>query len=396
MRWLPRSSSKWKLTKPVQLKRRCRPALELLEDRLNPAGQLLPIVGQEHVFDDLRHVIYASNGTQIQRYDYIAQQVLPAWTIGSNLIGLDITPDYHYLVVAEGSLTGTIGSVYKVDLNSGTVAATLTFPAGPAYYGGAYDVVMVSNTKGFVSYYPSEGETGLREIDLSTNLLTIRPDRGIDGANSFMQRSADRSKVFFSPNVIYDTASNSFNVSNSAYPYYFKYSATNRNGTQFAQQTEDYELDVFDSHLRGIETKMFFDSDYEGHGKLTGIIFDPVLDRAYLGNTQSNSIDVYETNSWKRLYSTPIGANLQHYYEKGPLGYGSMSISSDGQYLIIYADGLRLIRLLDSATAPVASLKVDNNAIKVKQSEVGTVTISPQRQRRFRDWLHWHGTFHQF
>lgn len=354
MRWLSRSSSKLKSSKSVKLKPRCRPALELLEDRVNPDGQLLPIRGSAHVFDDLRHVIYASHNNAIERYDYVTQQVLPAWTIGgTNLQGLDITSDYRYLVVTDSGS----GTVYKVDLANGAVAATMTGPAN------GFDVVMLTNTKGFVSFI--NFGTTVYDIDLATDSLTPRNDPLLQNAYQVaMERSADRSKVVFtgtSTPTLYNTATDTF-TSAGNYSRFVgsdgRYLAANRNGIQFAVQPDYQTLNVFDSQFSGIESK--WATSEVGLAKYIGMVFDPVRDVFYTANPDTNMIDAFETSSWKRIYSIPIGYNLTANIFIGPFGTGFTSISADGKYLAFSGDGLRLFNLLDNAVAPVTRISIDN------------------------------------
>mgnify|MGYP002623110063 FL=1 len=75
-----------------------------------------------HVYDSERDVLYISTSSgSLQRFDLSTRTLLAPWTVGSNLGGLDITPDNAFLYVTEIQALGNNGIVHKVDLSNGAV-----------------------------------------------------------------------------------------------------------------------------------------------------------------------------------------------------------------------------------------------------------------------------------
>ncbi|MFK7740660.1 MAG: YncE family protein [Planctomycetota bacterium] len=105
---------------------------------------------RDHVYDEQRGLLYiTTDAGTLERYDISQQQLLAPWTIGTSLQGCDITPDGQYLYVCEGAISGGQGFIYRVDLDSGAVtdiAYDRDFGEG-----GAWDVAIANNGKGFVT-----------------------------------------------------------------------------------------------------------------------------------------------------------------------------------------------------------------------------------------------------
>jgi hypothetical protein len=122
-------------------RRRCRPHLEVLEDRITPST-LIPVTDHSDlVFDAGRNVLYITTTSgKIQRWDVASQQLLPAWNVGTLLLGADILPDGSSLYVAENSHTATQGFVHQVNLSNGSVTDVPYSLAGME--AGSYDIAI--------------------------------------------------------------------------------------------------------------------------------------------------------------------------------------------------------------------------------------------------------------
>src|SRR5262249_1364204 len=149
-----------------------------------------------------RNLLYITTSAgRVERYDVAAQTLLAPWTVGTALNGADITPDASALYVAENQAGGTQGVVHKGNLAAGTVTDmpyTLDFLEG-----GAWDVALGANGKGLVTTrFQGSGWVPLRQLDLSTDTLSIRtddPGSGVGGQvtqDTHIQRGADRSLLF--------------------------------------------------------------------------------------------------------------------------------------------------------------------------------------------------------
>ena len=121
-------------------------ALELLEERL-ALSTLIPIPARrDHVFDPARNLLYITTSVGVvERFDVATQTLLAPWTVGTSLLGADITPDGSALYVAESQVASAQGFVRKVDLATGNVsnlAYDLAFSEA-----GAWDVEIGSAGK---------------------------------------------------------------------------------------------------------------------------------------------------------------------------------------------------------------------------------------------------------
>ena len=76
---------------------------------------------RDMVFDPLRHLLYITSGSNVQRYDVTTNTLLSPIVVGGSLGGLDITPDDSALYIADGQTVGTQGFIRKVDLTTNAV-----------------------------------------------------------------------------------------------------------------------------------------------------------------------------------------------------------------------------------------------------------------------------------
>src|SRR5947207_1983140 len=105
---------------------RARLVVRPLEDRTTPSTLISVGGSQELVFDAARNRLYVTTtGGSVARYDVATNTLLPALAIGTLLNGADITPDNHYLYVAENQRGPTQGYFYKVDLTDPNFQTTL-------------------------------------------------------------------------------------------------------------------------------------------------------------------------------------------------------------------------------------------------------------------------------
>src|SRR4029077_11299467 len=149
-------------------------------------------------------------------------------------------------LTAQNNLGISQGVFQRVDLPTGTITNipyTLAFGEG-----GAWDVAIASNGLALVTtQYQGSGWTPLRQINLSTNAITIRTDApGSNGselsAPTQIHRSADGTRFFFmegnissGPVFTYSAITNTFGPSFNTNGYLDPASgAVNRNGNLIA------------------------------------------------------------------------------------------------------------------------------------------------------------------
>src|SRR3569833_1204510 len=112
------------------------------------------------IFSNDGSVLYAMLGNTITAYSVASGAATGSWTVGTELGGMDITPDGQYLVVAERTAGATHlndpdnfsddtqdATLYRINLSNGaTQTYTFALPGfANANPGGLYDVATLSN-----------------------------------------------------------------------------------------------------------------------------------------------------------------------------------------------------------------------------------------------------------
>lgn len=324
---------------------------------------------RDHVYDPQTHTLYISTSTgDVQRYDVSTGQLLTPWHVGTDLFGIDVTPDGQTLLVCDRQFLHQapdgIGIIHRVNANTGAatdVQWQRTNLIGNDYYErGSWDVSAVSNTRAyFTSYFAGTGFVPLRELNLTTNQVIQRNDVPPVGASpggsiteqSQLQRSADRSVTFLQeydrndlPVFTIDTASNSFTHAietggGSQPPNFALYSnsTVNRDGSLIA--LEMYGASggpdrIFDGSL-------VFQRDVTNLDG--GICFDPTRDVLYAADSINNLLIAIDTHTWQGLYALPIGEDID---PSAIFDNGVMSMSSDGNYLFMSTpSGIRVFNV---------------------------------------------------
>src|SRR5438874_8828860 len=101
-------------------------SLRRLEDRTTPSTLISVSGPQDLVFDSARNRLYiTTTGGSVARYDVASNSLLSSAAVGTWLNGEDITPDNHYLYVAENQRGPTQGYFYKIDLTDPNLQSTL-------------------------------------------------------------------------------------------------------------------------------------------------------------------------------------------------------------------------------------------------------------------------------
>jgi sugar lactone lactonase YvrE len=310
---------------------------------------LIPVANhRDLVYDGSRGIVYITTSDGfLQRFDVVHQTLLTPWRIGASLYGADITPDGQYLFTTEDLRVGNQGILHKVNLNDGTVsnlAFNLAF--GEA---GTWAVTIANNGKAlFDSRYNGSGSVPLRQIDLSTDAITVRTDAPGSGgggrvtAGTQIRRAADRSLSILlesgtssGPIFAYDAASDSFGTSvHTDQSPSNMLLAVSRNGSLIALQLFS-TVRVMDSSLHIVATLPNF-----GYG----LAFDPTRDVLY--GATATQIIAYNTKTWAEISRINIGETVSI---ATPFGNGEMAVSSDGRELFFStASGVRIYPLSSS------------------------------------------------
>ncbi len=327
---------------------------------------LIPIKDRRDlVFDPTRNLLYITTSDgDLERYNVATQTLLTPYDVGNSLNGGDITPDGSALYVAEGQRGATQGFIRKVNLSTGSVTnITYNLDFGE---GGAWDLNIASNGKGFLSTgYEGSGWTPFRELNLSNDTLSIRQDAGGSGfggevsAPAYIFRGSDRNLFFMTEGNISSGPIFTYNALTNTFPKKAKtdtflgsvLAAINRDSSLIATEVGT-GISIMDANFNGIENL----TDVDG-----GMAFDPVKDVLYAANTKSDQIIAFDTNTWKELYRFNIGEDIGNSWDNSsqPLGNGVMTVSDDGKYLFMSTpNGVRMFNLTGSGPTNIHQVNV--------------------------------------
>ena len=220
------------------------PVIEELEARTCPSVLIPVTTRRDLVFDPTRDQldITTSNG-QVQPYSVASQTLLTPVNVGVSLNGADITPDGSALYTTDLQSNATQSVIYKVNLTTDAVT-TLAYNNASAE-SGSYSIALGASGKGlFDGGFSGSGWVPLRQIDLTTDTLSIRTDDPWDRGSveevrqdSRIVRSADRSLFFITesnisngPMFTYDAITDTFGPSEDINAFQSDLSAVSHNG----------------------------------------------------------------------------------------------------------------------------------------------------------------------
>jgi hypothetical protein len=301
---------------------------------------------RDMVFDSARQNLYISTSTGLILTFHLSTLTFgTSYDLGGSLNGIDIARDNSFLLVAQSQ-----GSTFqRVNIASGMITnVNYTRAFGET---GAWDVAIGSNGLALVTtQYNGSGWTPLRQINLSTNAITIRSDAPGSGPggqvrqDTQIHRSADGTRFFFmesnissGPVFTYSATSNTFGSSFDTNAFLDVASgAVNRNGDLIAFRTYGTPA--------SLKTAPNFDFVHSFNGIDSGVAFDAIRDIMYGVNSATDEIVVYSTTTFAQLFRGPIGEDI------GPgatqFGTGTLVASADGGWLALETDsGIRLFQV---------------------------------------------------
>lgn len=307
------------------------------------------------IFDYSGQHLYISNSNGIvQTFDLSSQQFGTSYDLGGSLNGLDIARDDSFLLVAQDVATPSQGTFHRVNLATGMVT-DINYTLDSLEAGG-FDVAIGSNNLALVTTHLLSGASGwapLRQIDLTTNAITIRsdaPGSGFHGEifrNTQVYRSANGSQLFLMESLqnvfSYSAITNSFDyhvnvggsLSNAS-------AAVNRNGQLIALRA------FLPASLNAGVDFNFVHSFTELDG---GIAFDALTDIFYGVNTTTDEVVAYSTQTFAELFRLIIGEDMPSGATQ--FGVGVLVASADGHWLALETPlGIRLLALPTSPPTP--------------------------------------------
>jgi hypothetical protein len=321
---------------------------------ITPGGSLLipSAIRRDLVFDYSGQNLYISNSTgTVRAFNLSTLSFGAVYELGGSLNGFDIARDNSFLVVAQNATGASQGTFHKVDLATGLITNINYTRSGET---GAWDVAIGSNGLALVTTRNGgSGSVPLRQIDLVTNVITVRSDvPGFGGRveqDTHIHRSADGTRLFFmesntssGPIFTYSAISNTFGPAvNTGTDLSNASGAVNRNGSLVALRPSLFNapnLNVVHS-FNGIDK---------------GVAFDASSDILYGVNSTAGQIIAYSTETFAELFRLNIGENMP--IGSPPFGTGVLVASADGHWLALETpSGIRLFPLAAIAPTPTPS-----------------------------------------
>jgi hypothetical protein len=314
------------------------------------------------VFDHSgQHLYISTSSGQVKSYNLATNQFDATYNVGTSLNGVDIAVDDSFLIIAENATGPSQGTFYRLNLATGAVT-NINYTKDTRLGGesGAWDVSIAGNGLALVTtQFPGSGWTPLRQIDLTTNVISIRNDApgsgpyNMVGQNTQICRSADRSILYLlesnissGPIFTYSSATNSF--SPSAQTGYFlgnSGAAANRNGSLLGTQIgSNSSMDTV-SGFGYVHSFNFLDS---------GVAFDAQTDTFYGVDSSTSQIRAFDTNTFVEKFRMDIGETLSAGGSR--FGSGNLVASQDGRYVALGTpSGVRIYTIPNNPPRPPPS-----------------------------------------
>lgn len=339
----------------------------------------MPIFGKprDMVFGRSRPYLYITTSTGfVWPFNLSTNSLETPYNIGGSLNGVDIAADDSFLLIAENHTGLGHGIVHKLDLDTRTVTHITYAIDRWDYDNGIWDVAIGANGIAMMTTsFGGPGSSGwapLRQIDLSTNAVTTRPDApgsgsaGIEGS-TMIDRSADRTRfLFLEPN-------------NSSGPI-FSYSATtNTFGPPFQNYnfnellntaiSRDGSFMVLRYHADSVmDTLPDFNFVHRWTGNFdSGVAFDAVDDILYAVRSASDQVIAFDTNTFGERFRVAIGEDVTptprepetpaEPFGNSHFSTGLLVSSQDGRYLALIAPtSVRVLDLVAGTSIPLFTL----------------------------------------
>ncbi len=310
------------------------------------------------VFDFAGQNLYISTATGlIKTFNLSTHTFGRSYNLGGWVWGIDIARDDSFILAAQASVSGSQGTFQRVNLATGAIT-NIHYTRASSEIGG-WDVAIGSNGLAMVTtQFAGSGWTPLRQIDLTTNAITIRTDAPGSGAGGQVRggaeegtkihRSADGTRFLFmepdssaGPFFTYSALTNTFGPSfdnnsfldNSA-------GAVSPNGNLIALST--YSAFGWPAWLNTAPDLGLVHAFNQIH---SGIAFDAVRDILYGVNTITEQIIAYSTITFAELFRLPIGEAIGP-PPFTPFDTGTLVASPDGRWLALETgSGIRIFHL---------------------------------------------------
>jgi hypothetical protein len=321
---------------------------------LRAQGFLIPdTTRRDMVFDFAGQNFYISTSTGLIKTFHLSSRTFgTTYNLGGSLNGIDIARNDSFILAAQNNIGASEGTFQKVNLATGMITnINYMREFGEE---GAWDVAVGSNGLALATTrFGGSGWTPLRQIDLSTNAITIRTDvpgsggPGQVSAPTQIHRSADGTRFFFmegnissGPLFTYSAITNSFGPRFEGNGYLDSASgAVNRNGHLIALRQNG-------PTAASLNTAPNFNFLHSFNELDSGVAFDAVHDSLYGVNSETDEIIAYNTNTFAELFRFPIGEDIPTVPPATQFHTGTLVASADGHWIALETDsGIRLFHL---------------------------------------------------
>lgn len=286
-------------------------------------------------YDDARGLLYITSGDEMLRYQLSTQSFQTAVTIsGSNLYGMDISPDGSTAALADTNYSNGDNYVHLVDLDTLNVN-TVSFPedgAAGTYtvaYGGNGTLVVSSefSGSGWVNlwlYDPSSGtETNLGSVRQNTMLTP-----SANGKVVALAEANDSGGPF----GYYQFNKNTLDQNGSSGWFNFEI-GVNKNATLYAIPTYGGTY-IADKTLTLTGTVI---GTYAGDLPIAAA-FHPKKPLVYFPFTGTTDVDVYSTKTWTQVKSYNFEDTF-NWVGNNAFVQGRTKLSKDGSLLFVTVTG---------------------------------------------------------
>jgi hypothetical protein len=326
--------------------------------KIQAVGTFIPAASRiDMVYDSARDLLYVTNGDSVLRYQVGSNTFLSPFTIaGSNLSGIDLSPDGNTLVVADKRRLDPIVWVYAIDLPTGQTRQVLMTRA--FMEGGTYAVAYAKDgTVLTTSIFEGSGWIPLRRLDPITGAWTeLAQVRN----NSMVTSSGDLSIIGYAEADSSDGPFGRYRVADGNLLKKFGYTdgtawynyeiGVNGNGTQYAIPTYNGTY-ICDANL----VKYNLIGQYAGPQPI-GVVYHPVENTVYFAWSQTTEVRAFDTNTFTQTAAYDFENT---FVNPGNWAFtqGRLKMSRDGSLLFATVNGgVRYLRLYDPLVADSQSL----------------------------------------
>ncbi|MBV1691748.1 calcium-binding protein [Novosphingobium sp. G106] len=304
--------------------------------------------------------LYVSSGGTVTAYSVASGAVTATWAVGTQLGGMDVSTDGHYLVATELTYGPTVSStdnpwgtardvsVYRLDLTTGVTTTFTTKAEG--YDANFFDASFTSTGKVLLTQnFLGSGWMPLTTLDFTTGTFTR--DTSSFAQDGTLTATANKSEILHLPSNISDAplfihdASGAVIASHQGYAdnvsgYNGGVQAISSSGNLIVQGVG---LNVYDGSLHYIRSLQRF---YPEFTNVTGLAFSPDDSKLYLLDANAREVFVLNTADWSVAGGYSVGSEVN---QAGQSFGDSLRVSSNGRYLSV--TGPTNVQIIDLSLA---------------------------------------------